>query len=204
MPSSRSPGISTSPNVVASSVKLLAGNDLTIGSGAQWTVQNGGAIVADNATPPSELGSGGIKIAADAKLDVAFGGACSFYSSRRPENAIDPTVRIAGLAFEPGPENVHSAREVWGTPYPGGVATPPFTFLYREGTPPPPPPGSDPGSSAPDTKLVKKPAKKKLKLKGKKKRVKVAFKFESTIPGSRFTCTLDGKASRAPRPSRRR
>lgn len=42
---------------------------------------------------------------------------------------------------------------------------------------------------APDTRFVKKP-KRKVKAKGKRAKVKIAF--ESTIPGSRFECSVDG------------
>ena len=51
--------------------------------------------------------------------------------------------------------------------------------------PPPPPP------AAPDTVLTKMP---KKKIKTTKRKVKVSFQFISTIAGSTFACSLDGKA----------
>ena len=51
--------------------------------------------------------------------------------------------------------------------------------------PPPPPP------AVPDTALTKSP---KKTVKTTKRKVKVSFQFSSTIAGSTFTCSIDGKA----------
>ena len=42
-------------------------------------------------------------------------------------------------AFAPGAEFVNTAREVWGTAFPAGTATSPFTIFYKQQAPATPP-----------------------------------------------------------------
>jgi hypothetical protein len=58
-----------------------------------------------------------------------------------------------------------------------------------------PPNGGGGGGEAPDTTIDKKP-KKKLKLKGNKRRVKAKFRFSSSNPAATFECKLKRKKAK--------
>jgi filamentous hemagglutinin family protein len=98
-----------------------------------------------------QVSGGSIKIVADSLLGLPSSNALSqlilgpgvsiqgnsvgFWSQRRENNQIDPSVRINGSSFVSNLLNVNSSQEVWDVAYPNGTIDPNapfFTFFYRE------------------------------------------------------------------------
>jgi hypothetical protein len=116
-----------------------SGGGLTARAGGDLIVPNGKTInaagllrlIADNqnATPPA-IGSGGITVGSGAKLSGA--GAIQLYGAHRSDNSIAANATFNGATFTPGDLFAPSDRERWGVYAPGGTATTPFTFFYKD------------------------------------------------------------------------
>ena len=176
---------------------LIANHDIVVN--AEITLIGGGATLVSDAA--DGVGPGGVTIGAGAEL-TATSGAFAIYTARQEQNEIDPTAQINGATFTPGAEFVDTEREVWGITFPEGTASAPFTILYEEAAPsaPPPPPVPDP---EPETTITKKP-RNTLKTRIGVTRKKVTYEFSSSIRGSSFTCTLDGKSAPCTVPFKKR
>jgi Ca2+-binding RTX toxin-like protein len=108
-----------------------ADDDLTVLAGETVAATGALRLVADNGNPaPPAIGTGGITVGANAAL--AGSGAIRLYAARRSDNSIAGTATFNGAAFSPGTLHAHSAREQWNTYSPGGAATAPFTFFYKD------------------------------------------------------------------------
>ncbi|MEX2194137.1 MAG: hypothetical protein WD844_02535 [Thermoleophilaceae bacterium] len=108
-----------------------AGDDLTVTGGETVAATGALRLVADNQSPAAPaIGTGGITVGTNAVLTGT--GAVLLYAARRGDNAIDPTATFNASTFTPGPLFVPSAREQWGVYSPGGTATAPFTFFYKD------------------------------------------------------------------------
>lgn len=111
-----------------------AGDDVTVPAGETIVATGALRLVADNANPaPPAIGTGGITAGAGAAL--TGGGAIRLYTARRGDNSIAGTATFNGSTFSPGTLFAHSAREQWGVYFPGGTATAPFTFFYKDADP---------------------------------------------------------------------
>lgn len=158
---------------------FTAGLNLRVGSSP---LEFSSVTLVSDAAAGSTPGPGGVTIAPGARLESPAA-PLRIYTADRAQNAIASSANLNGGTFTPGAEFVNTPTEVWGTAFPGGTASQPFTVFYKEAGQPPTPP-------TPETELMKTP---KKKIKTKRKRVRVSFAFASTVPGSTFTCTLDGR-----------
>ncbi len=162
--------------------QVTAGNNLVLSSSLAPFTGATLTLVSD-AAAGATVGPGGVTIPATRTL-TATSAPIRIYSAKQGQNAIAAGALLNGSSFTPGSEFVDSAREVWGTAFPGGTASSPFTIFYKQANPNPP-------VAAPETTLTKTP---KKKVKTKKGRAKVKFKFTADVAGASFECTLDDKA----------
>jgi Repeats of unknown function (DUF5649)/RTX calcium-binding nonapeptide repeat (4 copies) len=108
-----------------------AGDDLTVPAGETVAATGELRLVADNGNPNAPaIGTGGITLGSGAALTGS--GAIRLYAARRGDNSIAFNATINGSTFSPGTLFDHSARERWGVYAPGGTATTPFTFFYKD------------------------------------------------------------------------
>jgi Ca2+-binding RTX toxin-like protein len=113
------------------------GDDLSVPAGETIAATGALRLVADNDNPaPPAIGTGGITVGSGAALTGS--GAIRLYAARRGDNSIAGTATFNGSTFSPGTLFAHSARERWGVYSPGGTATAPFTFFYKDADPTPP------------------------------------------------------------------
>jgi hypothetical protein len=176
---------------VTGAATVTAGNDLVVPDENTFYTAGAMTLVSD-ANAGSAVGPGGIDIAGDRAI-TSTGAPVRLFTAQRSQNSISAAATLNGATFTPGPEFADSATEVWNTAFPAGTATNPFTIFYKQAEPVvPPPPGPPAEPPTPDTTLNKTP---KKKVKTKKRKVKVAFKFDSSVAGSTFACTLDRKES---------
>ena len=110
---------------------VVADDDLTVPAGETIAATGELRLVADDANPASPaIGTGGISAGSNAALSGS--GAIRMYGARRGDNAIAGTATFNGSTFSPGTLYAHSARERWGVYSPGGSASSPFTFFYKD------------------------------------------------------------------------
>ena len=87
-------------------------------------------LVADAQNASPAIGSGGVSIAGGTALTGS--GAVRLYGAHQADNSVAANATINGSTFTQGAHFVPSAREQYGVFTPGGTATAPFTFFYKE------------------------------------------------------------------------
>lgn len=113
---------------------LISNDDIRFGPNGEAMSSMGDlTLVVDNSFPVSP-GIGPGRFIFDTNANLTSDGELRIYTARRSQNIISEMIN--GLAFTPGPFDVDSSTETWGTFYPdgayGGLA---FNFYYKEGTP---------------------------------------------------------------------
>jgi hypothetical protein len=108
-----------------------AADDLTVDPAQTIAATGALRLVADNQSPAAPgIGTGGLTIGAGSALTGA--GAIQLYGAHRADNTVNPSATFNGATFTPGTLFAPSATERWGVYAPGGTATAPFTFFYKD------------------------------------------------------------------------